>query len=144
MEDRCSQLERYAVRIYNLLLGLLPGRARLGDHLDKAVGDLRVELAARKEAHAELEALQTSTAQVQDLVLGGADGPSSLAASMSAVAKMLEGRIDAAAANGVRSRSHSALDVAASHFLDLKTELEVLGIRHSTDFTEDKADALWT
>jgi hypothetical protein len=144
MEDRRSQLERYAVRIYNLLLGLPPGRARLADHLDKAVGDLRVELAARKEADAELEALQTSTAQVQDLVLGGADGPSSLAASMSAVVKMLEGRIDAAAANGVRSRSRSALVVAVSHFLDLKTELEVLGIRHSTDFTEDKADALWT
>jgi hypothetical protein len=42
-------------------------------------------LVARHEADAELEALQTLTAQVWDLVLDNADGPSSLAASVSTI-----------------------------------------------------------
>jgi hypothetical protein len=29
------------------------------------------------------------------------------------------------------------------HFLELKTEMEVLRSRHSADLTEDEADALW-
>jgi hypothetical protein len=31
-----------------------------------------------------------------------------------------------------------------SHFLVLKTDLEVLESRHNTDVIEDEADALWT
>jgi hypothetical protein len=31
-----------------------------------------------------------------------------------------------------------------SHFLELKTELELLGSRHSVDLIEDQADALWS
>jgi hypothetical protein len=40
--------------------------------------------------------------RVWDLVLDNADGSSSLAASTSMVVELLEGRIDAATANGVR------------------------------------------
>jgi hypothetical protein len=77
-------------------------------------------------------------------VLGGADGPSSLAASVSTAAELLEDRIDDAAANGVRWGSRSALAAAMSHFIELKTDLEVLGFGHSADLVEDEADALWT
>jgi hypothetical protein len=64
MEDRRSWLERPTMRIYDLLLGPPAGRARLADHLDEAVGQLRVELVARWEADAELEALWTSAVRV--------------------------------------------------------------------------------
>jgi hypothetical protein len=60
-------------------------------------------------------------------VLGSDDGSSSLAASMSMIVELLEGWIDATAANGVRWGSHSALVATVSHFPELKTELEVLG-----------------
>jgi hypothetical protein len=49
----------------------------------------------------ELEALQTSATRVQDLVLDSIDGPSSLVVSLSMVAELLEGRIDATATNRV-------------------------------------------
>jgi hypothetical protein len=49
------------VRIYDLLLGSLPGPARLVDHLDEATGQLRVELAARWEVDVELEVLPSRT-----------------------------------------------------------------------------------
>jgi hypothetical protein len=38
LEEWRSRLERSAMRICDLLLGLPPGRARLADHLDEAVG----------------------------------------------------------------------------------------------------------
>jgi hypothetical protein len=34
------------------------------------------------------------------------------------------------------------LVVALSHFLDLKTELELLGFGHNVDLIEDEADSL--
>jgi hypothetical protein len=92
---------------------------------------------------AELEALWISVARVQDLVLDSTDGPSFLAASMATVAELLEGQIDVASANRVRWGSHSTLVAAVSHFLELKTELEVLGSGHSVDLIEDEADAMW-
>jgi hypothetical protein len=61
-----------------------------------------VELAAQREADAELEALRTLVVRVRDLVLDGADGPSFLAASMSMVAELLNGQINAVAASEVR------------------------------------------
>jgi hypothetical protein len=67
--------------------------------LHEAAGQLRVELAARWEAGAELEAPRTSVAQVKNLVLGSIDGPSSPPASMSAVVEQLEGQIYAIDAN---------------------------------------------
>jgi hypothetical protein len=60
MEDRCSWLQWPITRVCDLLLGPPPDRARLVDHLDEAVKQLRVELAAWQEADAELEALRTS------------------------------------------------------------------------------------
>jgi hypothetical protein len=61
---------------------------------------------------------------------------------MSTVAELLEGRVYAAAANGVRWGSRSALVATVSHFLELKTELELLGSGRSVDLTEDEADTL--
>jgi hypothetical protein len=75
-------------------------------------------------------------------MLGSADSLSSLEASMSTVAELLEGQIDVAAANRVHWGSCSALVIAVSHFPELKAELEVLGSGHSADLTEDEADAL--
>jgi hypothetical protein len=72
-----------------------------------------------------------------------ADGPSSLAASVSRAAELLEGRISAAAANGVHWRSRSTLAATVSHIPELKTELDVLRFGHSVDLIEDEADVLW-
>jgi hypothetical protein len=76
-------------------------------------------------------------------MLGSADGSSSLAASVSMAVEPLEGRINAAATNGVRWGSHSALVAIVSHFPKLKTELEVLRSERSIVLIEDEADALW-
>jgi hypothetical protein len=72
---------------------------------------------ARREVDAELEALLTTAVRVRDLVLDNADGLSSMAASMSTVVELLEGRIDTAATNRVRWGSHSALVAIVPHFL---------------------------
>jgi hypothetical protein len=47
-----------------MLLGLPTGQARLANHLDEAARQFMAELAARQEADAEMEALQTSAARV--------------------------------------------------------------------------------
>jgi hypothetical protein len=85
-----------------------------------------VALAEWRQANNELEALRTSTALVQDLVLGDVDGPSSLAMSLSMVSEEVEGWTNIAAANGVRWGTRSALVTALSHFLELKSMLELL------------------
>jgi hypothetical protein len=77
-------------------------------------------------------------------VLGGTDGPSSLAASMSTVVELLKDCIDPAATNGVHCVSRFALVAPVSHFPELKTDLEVLGFGRIVDLTKDEADALWT
>jgi hypothetical protein len=84
-----SKLKRPTTRICDLLLGPPPGQAWLADRLDEATGQLREELAAQREVEAELEALQSSAARVQDLVLGDVGRSSSLATSMSTVAEQL-------------------------------------------------------
>jgi hypothetical protein len=103
-----------------------------------------VELDEWREADAELEALQTSAARVQGLVLDNIDGLSSLAASLSMVVELLEGQIDTTTTNGVCWGTRSALVAAMSHFLELKSELQLLGSGCNADLTEDQADALWT
>jgi hypothetical protein len=40
--------------------------------------------------------------------------------------------------------SRFVLVAAVSHFLELETELEVLGFGHSVDLIEDKLDVVWT
>jgi hypothetical protein len=72
----------------------------------------------------ELVALRTSAVRVQDLVLDSTDGPSSLAASMSMAAELLEGQIEAATTNGVSWGSRSVLVTAVLHFPELKAKLE--------------------
>jgi hypothetical protein len=90
----------------------------------------------------ELEALRTSATQVRDLVLDGADRLSSLVASLSTVAEMLEGHVDVMAANRVCWGTQSELVVTLLHFLELEAELEVLGSGRNADLTEDQVDAL--
>jgi hypothetical protein len=101
LEERCSWLERPGVRIYDLLLGPPSDRAHLANCLDDAAGQLGVELAAWREVDADLEALRTLATWVRDLVLDRVDMPSSLAASLSTVAELLEGHVDTETANGV-------------------------------------------
>jgi hypothetical protein len=47
VEGHRVKLERPTAKICDLLLGPPPGRAWLADHLEEAVGHLRVELGAR-------------------------------------------------------------------------------------------------
>jgi hypothetical protein len=73
----------------------------MGNRLAKATGRLEAELTARWLVDIELGALQTLATHIRDLVLGNADGPSSLAASLSILAELLNGQIDTATAIGV-------------------------------------------
>jgi hypothetical protein len=142
VEGHRSWLERRVARICDLLLVPSPSQAWLADRLDEAAGQLKVELAARREAEAKLEVLRSSAARVWDLVLGGVGRPSSLVTSMSVVVDLLEGRIDAVAANWVRWGSYSALVAAMSHFTELDIDLEVLGSGCTAGLTDDEVDAL--
>jgi hypothetical protein len=101
LEEWRSQLEWSRARICDLLLGLLPGQVCLADHLDEATRQLGEELAAQQEVDTELEVLLTSAAQVKNLVLDNANGSSSMAASLSMVAELLEDWVDATATNDV-------------------------------------------
>jgi hypothetical protein len=64
----------------------------------------------------------------RDLGPERANRTSSLAVALSPVIEMLEGHIDAAATNGVCWGTQSALATALSHFPELGTELELLGL----------------
>jgi hypothetical protein len=76
-------------------------------------------------------------------VLKGFDETSSLAALLSSAADLIEGRVDAAVANGVHWRARLALIAALLHFPELELELELLGSGHNADLTESHLDALW-
>jgi hypothetical protein len=91
-----------------------------------------------------LEALRSSVAQVQDLVLGDVDVSSLLVTSMFVVAERLEGRIEATTANRVHWGSRSALGATVSHFSELDADLEVLGSGCNTGLIEDEEDTLWS
>jgi hypothetical protein len=101
------------------------------------------ERAARWEADTKLEALSNSISQVWDLVLERADGTSSLVALLSSVVELLEDCIDVVATNGICWGTRLALVAAPSHFLELGTELQLLGSGHNTDLMEDQVDTLW-
>jgi hypothetical protein len=73
-------------------------------------------------------------------VLGRADGPSSLAASLSMVAELLEGWVDAVAAYGFRWGIRSALVTALSYFLKLEAELEFLESGRNVALMEDQLE----
>jgi hypothetical protein len=70
------------------------------------------------------------------MVLKGSDETSSLAASLSSVADLIEGRIDATVPNGVHWGPRLALTTALSHFPKLKPDLELLGPGHNADVME--------
>jgi hypothetical protein len=57
LEELCSRLEGYGVRICDMLLGSLASQARWADCLDEAAEQLEVELTARRQVDVELEAL---------------------------------------------------------------------------------------
>jgi hypothetical protein len=59
-------------------------------------------------------------------VLDNIDVSSSLAASLSTVVELLKGRIDVVATNGVHWGTRSTLVVTLSHFLEMKSEMEML------------------
>jgi hypothetical protein len=82
--------------------------------------------------------------RVWDLVLDRADGPSSLTASLSIAAELLEGQVDIATANGVCWWDPVSVACHLVALLELETDLELLGSRHNGDLMEDQMDALWT
>jgi hypothetical protein len=100
-EELCSRLMGPGVRIYDLLLGPPPSQARWVDYLTEATRRLEVELTATWLVEAELGAQRTLATCIRALVLGNGDEPSSLAAYLSMVVELLEGRIDTMVANGV-------------------------------------------
>jgi hypothetical protein len=143
MDEQRLRLECPATRVWDLLLGPSSVQARLTDRLDEAARQLRAELAVWLEADVEMEALWDSATRVWDFMVGNANGLSSLAASMCTVVELLEGRIAAAAPNGVHWGSCLELAAAVLHFPELKTKMEVLNSGHIADLTGDEADALW-
>jgi hypothetical protein len=82
--------------------------------------------------------LQPSAAQVWDFVLDRADGPSSLAASLSPTAELLEGHIDTMTTNRVHWGTRFALVAALLHFPELEAELELLRSVRNVDLMEDQ------
>jgi hypothetical protein len=54
------------------------------------------------------------------------------------------GPVDAASANGVHWGTQWTLATTMSHFLELETELELLGPGHNADLGEYQVDSLWT
>jgi hypothetical protein len=90
-----------------------------------------------------LWALQSSTTWDRDLELKGFDEMSSLAASLSLVEDLIEGRVDAAATNRVRWGSWLALTAALSYFSELEPELDLLGSGRNADLTKDQIEPLW-
>jgi hypothetical protein len=91
---------------------------------------------------AKLEVLRTFAALCSSLVLGNVDEPSSLVASLSIVVESFESRVDTATANRVRWGIRSVLAATLSHFLELKSELDLLRFGRNADLTDDQADAL--
>jgi hypothetical protein len=75
-------------------------------------------------------------------VLERSDGTSSLVASLSLAIELGKGHIDVMTTNGDRWEAGSALITALSPFLELETELVLLGSWHNTDLTEGQLDAL--
>jgi hypothetical protein len=70
-------------------------------------------------------------------MLHSIDGPSSLVASLSMVAELLEDQINVPAANEACWETRSALVAALSHFPKLKSELELLRSERNVDLTKD-------
>jgi hypothetical protein len=142
LEEWCPCLKKSGARAYDLILGLPSSQVQLGDRLDDIIRHFQVKQVACWEVDGEVEALQSSVAQVWDLVLERPDMTSSLAVALSSVAEFIDNHIDAPVANGAHWDTWSALAAALSHFPELGTELEVLGSGRNTDLREDQVNAL--
>jgi hypothetical protein len=70
-------------------------------------------------------------------VLDRAEGPSSLATSLSSVVELLGSHIDAAATHRVRRGTQSALVATLLNFSNLGTKQELLGSRRNMDLMDD-------
>jgi hypothetical protein len=104
------------MRLCDMILGPPFGWARLADWLEEATKWLGMEHVTQWEVDAELEALRSSATRVRDLVLERDDRPSSLMASLSSMAELLEDRIDVVAANEVHWGTRLVLPATLSHF----------------------------
>jgi hypothetical protein len=67
-----------------------------------------------------------------------------MTAALSSTVYVIEGHVDAAAANGVHWGSQFALTTILSHFYKLKLELELLGSVYNTDLMKDEMDVFRT
>jgi hypothetical protein len=76
------------------------------------------------------------------MVLDNADGSSSQVVSLSTVAKLPKGWVDATTANKVHWGTRSVVVAILSHFPKLEGELKLLRSGRNTVLTEDRADAL--
>jgi hypothetical protein len=61
---------------------------------------------------------------------------------MSTTVELLESQVIPAATNGVCQGTHSVLAAALSHFLELKSELELLGSERNMSLTVDQVDVV--
>jgi hypothetical protein len=91
----CSHLETSGSEVYDLALGLVDGRAHPIALLEEVAGRLR----AMRDEH---EALQSLPIRVCSPVPGRSDGMPPLAVALFPSLELTEGRINAAAFNGVR------------------------------------------
>jgi hypothetical protein len=107
----CSHLEASGSRVYDLVLGPVDGRAHLVARLEEAVRQLWV-------MQDELQALRSSATRIWDLVLERSDEMPSLAVALSSTVERIEGRVDAAATNGVHWEPRLALIAVLLHFPD--------------------------
>jgi hypothetical protein len=137
------QLLEPSTRNSSLLLGPPPGQARWADRLEVAAEHLEAVLIERRQVDTEVEAMWMSAALLRVLVLSKVDGPSSLVMSLPIVVEEVEGRINTMATNGVRWGTRFTLVAALSHFLELKSELELLRFGRNADLSDDQMDALW-
>jgi hypothetical protein len=87
---------------------------------------------------------QSLATRIRDLLLERSDEMPSRAVVLSSTAEQIEGRVDAAATNGVNWGSWLALTTVLSHFPELELELELLGSGYNADLTKDEMEALWT
>jgi hypothetical protein len=123
------------LRVYNLALGLVKGRAHLVVHLEEAVGQLWV-------MQDKLQALHSSATWIWDLVLERYEETPSLVVALSSTVEQIEGRVDVVAANGLHWGAQLALTAILSYFLELELELELPGSGYNADLTKDEMEAL--
>jgi hypothetical protein len=97
----CLCLKDSGLRVCDLILGPTNNRVRPTVCLEEAARRLLVMQDEHRKAVVELMALRSSATWVWDLVRKGSDEMSYLAASLSLVVDLVDGRVDTVAANEV-------------------------------------------